>query len=214
MTIVKPTIAFSLLLLLVACNNTPTQAPPPEPRTVQDTLQPPVPESSVNNYAPVDVSPMDMSYFPVDYPKLKMANPNSPPPAARIIYSRPHLQRRHFADILKYDQPWRLGANESTEIQFFRNASIQGKKIPAGRYILYCIPYADKWTVVLNSQIDTWGLKQETEKDIQRFDIPVSQNKFSLEYFTMVFEKTSTGADLVMAWDDVIARLPVSFETQ
>jgi Protein of unknown function (DUF2911) len=170
--------------------------------------------ASINPYATVDVSPMDMSYYPDEYPKLKMANVNIAPPVLRVVYSRPHLQGRHlFNDVLKYGEPWRLGANESTEIQLYRDLMIQDKKIKAGRYILYCIPEADKWTIVLNSNIDSWGLKQEPAKDIQRFDIPAKHDHGgpSLEFFTIVFEKTTTGADMVMAWGDIIAKLPFNF---
>jgi hypothetical protein len=155
---------------------------------------------------------MDMSYFPVDYPKIKMANPQTPPPVARLVYSRPHLQRRAlFNGILKYGEPWRLGANEASEISFYRPVTIQGKKIKPGRYTIYGIPYHDQWTIVLNSNIDTWGLKQDTTKDVGRFEIPVSTNGASLEYFTMVFEKAPEGANLVIAWADVVAKLPISF---
>lgn len=212
MALLKPTIALLLLITLFSCKEEAKKEPAPATKLVKEDSVPSTnPVSSVNNYAPVDVSPMDMSYFPVDYPKIKMANPQAPAPFARVIYSRPHLQRRHFSEILKLDQPWRLGANESTEIQFFKPATIQGKKIAAGRYVLYCIPHTDTWTIVLNSHIDTWGLKQEASKDVQRFEVPVTANQVSLEYFTIVFEKTSTGADLVMAWDDVVTKLPISF---
>jgi hypothetical protein len=33
----------------------------------------------------------------------------------------------------------------------------------------------------------------------------------SVEYFSMEFENTASGADLVMAWDDTEARMPVQF---
>ena len=112
-----------------------------------------------------------------------------------------------FGQILKYGEPWRLGANEATEIQFYKDVTIQGKKIKAGRYMLYCIPYEDKWTIVFNSNIDSWGLKIDPSKDLYRFDIPVSTNNPSLEYFTMVFEKTDRGANLLMGWDTILARL-------
>ena len=183
-----------------ATNNIPTK----------DTILNVKADTSSNPYVMVDISPMDMSYFPVDYPKLKMADSKMAPPVARVIYSRPHLQGRElFHDVLKYGEHWRLGANEATEIDFFRDVTIQGKKIKTGRYILYCILGPDTWTIVINSNIDSWGLQQDTTKDIQRFQIPVTHDNPTLEYFTMLFEKTDIGADLVMAWDDVIAKLPV-----
>lgn len=165
-----------------------------------------------NPFSVVDLSPMDINYFPVDYPILKMTNSILTPPVIRLIYSRPYLQgRKLFRDLLKFGQPWRLGANEATEIEFFRNVNIQGKNIPAGRFILYCIPEESRWTIVLNNNIDTWGLKIDSTKDFQRFEIPVTRNNPKLEYLTLVFEKTGKGADLVMSWSDFLARLPIEF---
>src|SRR5687768_2238865 len=93
----------------------------------------------LNPYAPADQSPMDMIYYPVDYPKLKMTKSIATGPLVRIIYSRPQKQGRAiFGELLKYGEHWRLGANEATEIEFFEPAIIQGKKINPGRYILYC----------------------------------------------------------------------------
>ena len=200
-----------LAFLAIACDQNKKEEPVAE-KTIPDSLKNQPSEITVNPYANVDVSPMDMSYFPVDYPKIKMANGNIPPPIVRLIYSRPHLQRRAlFNGILKYDEPWRLGANEASEIDFYKTVTIQGKRIPAGRYIIYGIPHADKWTIILNSNIDSWGLKQDSTKDIGRFEIPIITNNFALEYFTMVFEKTDTGADLIIAWADILARLPIKF---
>lgn len=213
MTRLRPSLAFILILFIVSCKEAPKQETSNRAvnTPVRDTSTNTQPEVIPNAYAQVDISPMDMSYFPVDYPKLKMTRETVAPPVARVIYSRPHLQRRHFHDILKYDEPWRLGANESTEIDFYRPVTILGKKVAVGRYILYCIPHPESWTIVLNANIDTWGLKQDSSKDVQHFEIPVVRNNPSLEYFTMVFEKSATGADLVTGWDDVVARLPISF---
>lgn len=167
---------------------------------------------AVNPYNGVDVSPMDMVYYPVDYPKLKMAHTLSTPPLARVIYSRPHLQGRHiFHEVLKYDEAWRLGANEATELTLYKDVTVQDKKIKAGRYTLYCIPHTDTWTIAINSNIDTWGLEPDTARDVARFVVPVVRTQNSLEYFTMVFEKKEAEAQLLMAWDDVEVRLPLRF---
>ena len=204
-----------LLLSFVACNSEekkePTETKPSAATTI-DTLPKTNPSTSLNSYVAVDVSPMDMCYFPVDYPKLKMVGQADPLPLARIIYSRPHLQgRKLFEAVLKYGEPWRLGANEATELQLFKAATINDKKIPAGRYIVYCIPQPDKWTIVLNSNIDCWGLKQDASKDVVRIETTSKKTIQRLEYFTMLFEKTDAGADLLMAWDDTEVRLPFSF---
>ncbi|MBL7733385.1 MAG: DUF2911 domain-containing protein [Chitinophagaceae bacterium] len=204
-----------IIMLTVACNDKKEDIKKDNDRsnvTINTTPPSKNDRSGVNPYALVDVSPMDMSYFPVDYPKLKMAKATTASPLARVIYSRPHLQGRHiFHEVLKYEEPWRLGANEATELELFADATIQGKKIKAGRYVLYCIPHTASWTVVLNTNTDTWGLEPDTAKDVARFEMPVVITKNSLEYFTIVFEKKDAGAELVMAWDDAEVRLPVTF---
>ena len=207
-----PLTIFFLVCIAFSCEQKKKAEPVEQSPLKQDTLIAQPRDIAPNTYAGVDISPMDMSYFPVEYPKLKMANVNLVPPVARVIYSRPQLQRRAlFNEILKFNEPWRLGANEASEISFYKPVTIQGKKIAAGRYTIYGIPHPDKWTIILNTNIDTWGLKQDTTKDVAKFEIPVSGNGTSLEYFTMVFEKTDNGANLVIAWADLVARLPIEF---
>jgi hypothetical protein len=212
MKIFQHSLLLLVMLTALACKEEKKEATPAGQTTQVDTLPMLPQETPGNAYAQVDISPMDMSYFPVDYPKIKMANSTVAPPLVRVVYSRPHLQRRRlFSGILKYDEPWRLGANEATEIDFYKNVTIEGKKVKAGRYIMYCIPHKDSWTIILNDNIDTWGLKQDPAKDVERFKVPATSNNPLLEYFTMIFEKSDTGADLIIGWDDVVVKLPVSF---
>lgn len=166
-----------------------------------------------SNYTNPDRSPMDMVYFPTDYPLLKMAGKISAPPLMRIIYSRPQKQGRPiFGGLVKYDTPWRLGANESTEIEFFSAATVAGKTVKAGRYVLYCIPQETKWTFVLNSNLYSWGLEQNKLKDVMQFEVPVEKTNLAIEYFTIACEKKSEKSTaLIFLWDDVKAKLPVSF---
>jgi hypothetical protein len=199
------------LFFIFSCSEQQSTTPADAEQPGPDTMVTP-PSIAGNAYSNVDMSPMDMSYFPVDYPKLKMASSAIDPPVVRVIYSRPHLAKRHlFRDLLKYDEPWRLGANEATEIDFYKPVTIQGKKIAPGRYILYAIPHADKWTIALNSNIDSWGLRQDTKKDIHRVEVPISKGNPIQEYFTMIFEKRNNGADLVISWDDLVIKLPITF---
>jgi hypothetical protein len=214
-TMTKTFYLFGLLIFLAACGNKDTKEAKetsPQNITVPDSSVIKKTENRDNPYVQVDVSPMDMSYFPTEYMKLKMAKKISTPPVARVIYSRPHLQGRHiFHDVLKYGEPWRLGANESTELQLFKDATILGKKVKAGRYVMYSIPQEDKWTIVLNGNVDSWGLQPDPSKDIAKFDVPVNKSNNSLEYFTMLFQNATGGASLLMAWDSVEVRLPFVF---
>jgi hypothetical protein len=211
----KCLLASSLLVtLLVSCKDKPA-APevttPTQHETHSDSTAIANPPNEENNiYADVDISPMDMSYFPPRYPQQKMADPTAPPPVMRVIYSRPHLQgRKLFEEILKYGQTWRLGANEATELDVFQPVTIGEKKIPVGRYTLYAIPKAGYWTIAINNDLDLWGLKQDVAQDLVRIEVPVTYYNPVMEYFTMVFEKAECGANLIIAWDDALVKVPV-----
>lgn len=162
---------------------------------------------------PVDKSPMDMSYYPNVYPVLKIQDKTTEPLIARVIFSRPQRNNRTiFGDLIEYGKLWRMGANEATEIEFFVPVKIGGVKIKKGRYILYCIPFEEKWTMIINNETDTWGaFKYDETKDITRLDIPVQKQTDVLENFVMAFEKSGNGSNLVIAWDTIKVMLPINF---
>lgn len=201
---------FGLLFLagIISCNE--RQAPVNQKPKVIPKDSGMVKKEPANPYVVVDISPMDMSYLPADYAKMSVRRRT---PVARVIYGRPHMQgRKIFGALLKYGEPWRLGANEATEIEFFIPVSVQNKIIPQGKYILYCIPQKEQWTLVFNSNLNSWGLTFDTSKNLFSFTIPIQHKNQKVEYFSMVFQLTPDGAELVMAWDDVEARLPIQFK--
>lgn len=162
-----------------------------------------------------DQSAMDMSWCPTNYP-LEQMQGNKQKLIARIIYSRPHKKGRQIfgkdsESLCMYGKPWRLGANEATEIAFFENVSIAGKNIEKGVYVLYCIPNENKWTIILNTNIYTWGLHMDESKDIFKTDIAIKQQNPAVEDFTILFEDTKIGSNLIMVWDNVKAVLPIVF---
>lgn len=160
----------------------------------------------------LDKSPMDMCYYPIDYPKLKMSGNVTEPLIARLIYSRPQKNNRViFGNLIKYGAAWRLGANEATEIEFFKEVNITGKKVQKGRYVIYCVPQENNWTIVLNSDLYTWGLKIDSTQDQYKFNIPVARTRFPYELFTMEFEKADKGMQLNMEWDSLKASLPITW---
>src|ERR1700730_12741282 len=97
-----PVFISFLFLFAISCkdkNKTETNRP-------EDRQGPQVADSqSENPYSALDISPMDMSYYPDDYPKLKMAHTVNSPPVVRVIYSRPHRQgRKIFGVLLPYGE--------------------------------------------------------------------------------------------------------------
>ena len=155
-----------------------------------------------------------MSYFPADYPILKTQNKANVPPVARVVYSRPQKDNRPiFGQLIEYNKVWRLGANEATELEFFKDVTIAGKKVAKGRYTVYAIPTENKWTIILNKDTDTWGaFVYDEKKDILRTDVPTQLLTTPVDAFSMGFNKTERGMDLFIAWDNVSANLPISFK--
>lgn len=162
-----------------------------------------------------DKSPLDISYSPNNYPVLRFQSKqtNSKQLNARIIYSRPQVKERTiFGGELKYGDLWRLGANESTELDLFKNAVIGGKKVPKGRYTMYCIPEEKNWTIIINKDTDSWGgFSYNQSLDVVRITVPVTANDTPVEYLTMYFDNPN---NLLIMWDNVKVNIPISFSAK
>jgi len=161
----------------------------------------------------LDKSPVDISYCPNNYPILKMSGKAQDLPIARVIYSRPQKANRTiFGGIVKYNEVWRLGANEATEIEFFRNVKFNGKALPKGRYTMYAICNENTWTIIFNSEKDVWGLLYNQDKDVLRVDVPVTKNEDAVEALTIYFDNNDkSSATLNIMWDDVKIALPFTY---
>jgi Protein of unknown function (DUF2911) len=172
-----------------------------------------------NVYIKPDVSVMDMSWCPTEYPTKKMQGDTTQKLIAKLLYSRPLKKGRSIfgsteKNLCEYGKPWRLGANEASEITFFENVTIANQQIAKGTYVIYCIPQSNNWTIILNSDLNTWGLHIDSRKDVYKILTPVLKQEPNIESFTMVFEETRNGSNLIMAWDNVKAILPIVYNKQ
>ncbi|CAN5414740.1 DUF2911 domain-containing protein [soil metagenome] len=152
------------------------------------------------NFPKIDASPMDMVLY-------KNTNDEI---VARVIYSRPQKRDREvFGKLVPYGQVWRTGANEATEITFYKDMTVADAPVKAGTYTLYTIPAEKEWTVILNKKINTWGAYEYTDKeDLVRITVPVRQSPTSIEAFSMAFANNDKGANLLMGWDDKYVEVP------
>lgn len=158
---------------------------------------------------PLDVSPMDMSYYPANY----TSGHSNEKLVCRLIYSRPQKKGREiFGKLEPFGKVDRLGANEANELDIFSPVTIGGTQIQPGRYTMYAIFNPDKWTMIISKKTDTWGAFSYDEKmDVVRTDIPVQKLDNTVEALTMVFQKADDGANLVIEWDKTKAVLPIKF---
>lgn len=161
-------------------------------------------------FQPLDSSPADIVYYPLNVSKAK----DESSPLIKVIYSRPSKKGREIFGMLEqYGKIWRMGANESTEIRFYKSARINERKIKAGTYSLFAIPDKENWTIIINKQLDKWGAFTYNEaKDVMRFKVPVKKMAKPLEAFTITFNPASAGAIMVIAWDTSIVEFPISIK--
>jgi hypothetical protein len=160
----------------------------------------------------LDKSPMDVSYCPTNYPVLKMNGKLRTAPVARVLYSRPQKNGREiFGGIVQEGELWRLGANEATEIEFYKPVRVGNKTLPKGKYSLYAVPQANSWTIIFNSETDVWGLAHNDKRDLVKISAAVTEETETVENFTIYFDlPASNKMVLNILWDTKKASFPIT----
>ncbi|MCK8479771.1 DUF2911 domain-containing protein [Psychroserpens algicola] len=152
----------------------------------------------------IDQSPLDFAVF----------RPGSQEsyPVARIIYSRPQKKGRNiFGELVPFGKIWRTGANQSTELNLYKDISFEGKKLKKGSYTIYTIPNEKEWTIIINSKLFTWGhFDYDESKDVMRFNVPLNKSVVEREYFGIAFTGKDGKGSLLMAWDST--EIYINFE--
>lgn len=122
-----------------------------------------------------------------------------------ITYSRPGMKGRTiFGDLVPYNELWRTGANKATSITLSSEATIGGKKVPAGSYSIFTVPGKTQWEVIINKETELWGTGgYKKEDDVARFMVKPTKLNNAVETFTMDFRKfTDEGCELFMQWEN------------
>lgn len=131
-----------------------------------------------------------------------------------VDYSRPNKNNRKiFGGLVPFDKPWRTGANQPTKIKTSAPVKLSGKEIPAGEYVLYTIPGANEWTIVLSKNLKAQSLADHKAQDeAARVTAKPLTLSSPSETFTIGFEDLrADAATLYLEWDTV--RVPVKLGT-
>ncbi len=169
------------------------------------------------NWPGVDKSVMDMSYYPARIAFrgfAKTEEEKKAEPVIRVIYSRPlKNDRQIFGELVKYGEVWRAGANESTEIMFYKDVKIGGAKLKAGRYTIHLVPNEKEWEVHFSNDLDRWGSYSfnPEESTVAKITVPTEKTQETVEAFAIMFQGVDDGAHMLMAWDDTMVRVPIIF---
>ena len=133
----------------------------------------------------------------------------------KLTYSQPSKRGREvFGKLVPFDQVWRTGANEATEVTITRDIKVNGSDLKAGTYSIFTIPRVDAWTIIINGDLGQWGSYNYNEKtDVLRFDVPTAAlADVVYESFTLWFDQKNDKADLHMAWDKTKVVIPIQFQ--
>ena len=130
-----------------------------------------------------------------------------------ITYGRAYLKDRVIGETVDpmVGQVWRLGADEATTLKTDADLMIGDTPIAAGEYTLFVLTTLtteDAWQLIVNRQIDQWGLVYDESQDLARIDMdlevlpqPVDQLLISVE-----------GGRLKVDWGTARASVPLTVQ--
>src|SRR5665647_271624 len=117
-----------------------------------------------------------------------------------IDYSQPSVKGRTIGKDLEpmNGQVWRTGANEATVFETDKDVTINGEKLPAGKYGLFTIFNDDDVTVIFNKTWKQWGaFKYNDADDALRIKTKSEDQSSSTE--KMTFEISAEGV-ITLLW--------------
>jgi hypothetical protein len=90
-----------------------------------------------------------------------------------INYGSPSVKGREiWGSLVPFDKVWRAGANNATTFETDKDITVNGSKLPAGKYSFFIIPNKTESTIIFNKVPDQWGAyKYEESKDQLRIKV-------------------------------------------
>ncbi len=133
-----------------------------------------------------------------------------------IQYGRPYKKDRViFGGLVPYGEVWRTGANEPTVMTTNTDLKIGNEILPKGSYAIFTIPNKDKWIIIFNKNIPSWGVdfsakaNNDPEGVVLQVEVASIDTKDMFEQFTITFEQMHDEIDLVLMWDQTLVVLPM-----
>ena len=145
----------------------------------------------------------------------------------KVTYGRPYMRNRAIFGtdndsttfLVPFDQLWRTGANEATEITTTGALAIAGQRLNAGTYSIFTKPSATEWMIHLSPQLGLDGTGRldggsftpniyDADQDVLVITVPSGMLDEDVDQFTMLFEQMDGGTHLVMRWEKTEVRIP------
>lgn len=173
---------------------------------------------SAQDFPKMDASPLDMAYYPSgsahDFLFAKTVDEKAAAMTqVKIMYSRPQAKGREiFGGLVKFGEPWRIGANETTEVTFLKSVKIGNEVLFPGTYSMYIIPEKDSWTLKFHPTVNGWGTYNfDYSKALASLTSKVSKTSENVEALSIVmYEAASEAVHIKIGWADSFAEFPIN----
>jgi hypothetical protein len=116
-----------------------------------------------------------------------------------INYSSPSVKERViWGELVPFNKIWRAGANAATTIETDKDLTIEGKKLPAGKYSFFVIPNEKECVLIFNKVAKMSGTSNYNEKEDQlRVTVKQQISDSSNESLVYTIHKNS----IVLSWE-------------
>jgi len=116
-----------------------------------------------------------------------------------INYGSPSVKGREiWGKLVPFNQVWRAGANDATTFETDKEVTIEGSKLPAGKYSFFVIPNEKECIIIFNKEAKQWGAYKYKEKEDQlRVTVKQKVAKAKAEKLVYIIEKNTVSLN----WD-------------
>lgn len=131
-----------------------------------------------------------------------------------VTYGRPSMRgRKIVGGLVPYDQVWRTGADEATELKTDVDLVIGSLEVPKGKYTIFTLPSESGWKLIINKVPEQFGAFSYSEKqDLGRVDMKVDKTPKPVEQFTISLTKAGAGAVMKLEWENTSASVGIKLK--
>ena len=116
-----------------------------------------------------------------------------------INYSSPSVKGRViWGELVPFNKIWRAGANAATTIETDKDLTIEGKKLPAGKYSFFVIPNEKECVIIFNKVAKLSGTNNYDEKEDQ-LRVTVKQQVADSSTESLVYNINKNS--IVLSWE-------------
>lgn len=118
----------------------------------------------------------------------------------QINYGSPSVrERKIWGELVPFGQVWRAGANDATTFETDKDITIEGEKLPAGKYSFFVIPNKTDCIIIFNKEVKQWGAYKYKQKEDQ-LRITVKQTVTNSSVEKLVY--TINADSIILSWDN------------